>query len=302
MSNELIIRNMEDVNHAAKAMAASGYFTDAKEMAQAAVKIMAGQEMGFGAFSSMSGIHIINGKPAIGSNLIAAAIKRHPMYNYRVVKHTDTECVIQFFERLNGKMELVGESTFTMQDAQAAGLTNNPTWRKFPRNMLFSRAISNGARWYCPDIFGGAPVYTPEELGAVVDEDENVIAAEFMETAQPAPRVIDAVNAAVGFEPEQPEQPKQKPTRPYAPKTLLAWLEKASTKCEPADNNMEDKMLDALFNMAGKNEDEFNALHSKIFSRPDLGDTYQAAVYHWLHPKNEADLKLVKDEINQLMA
>ena len=136
-----------------------------------------------------------------------------------------------------------------------------------------------------------------------------------------------SINEAFGFEPatnatvdeiiemaeDESEETKTTPVpetttvhprhiRPYAPKTLLAWLEKASTKCEPADNSMEDKMLDALFNMAGKDEDKFNALHSKIFSRPDLGDTYQAAVYHWLHPKNEADLKLVQDEINQLMA
>jgi hypothetical protein len=34
--------------------------------------------------------------------------------------------------------------------------------------MLYARALSNGAKWYCPDVFGG-PIYTPDELGAVVD-------------------------------------------------------------------------------------------------------------------------------------
>ena len=48
---------------------------------------------------------------------------------------------------------------------------------KFARNMLFARAISNGARWYCPDLFSGNPVYVPEELGAIVDGEGNVIAA-----------------------------------------------------------------------------------------------------------------------------
>jgi hypothetical protein len=46
---------------------------------------------------------------------------------------------------------------------------------KFPRNMLFARCISNGVKWFCPDIFLGAPVYTPEELGATVDRDGTVI-------------------------------------------------------------------------------------------------------------------------------
>jgi hypothetical protein len=30
--------------------------------------------------------------------------------------------------------------------------------------MLYARALSNGAKWYCPDVFGG-PIYTPDELG-----------------------------------------------------------------------------------------------------------------------------------------
>ena len=46
---------------------------------------------------------------------------------------------------------------------------------KFPRNMLFARSLSNGVKWFCPDIFLGAPVYTPDELGATVDEQGEVI-------------------------------------------------------------------------------------------------------------------------------
>jgi len=42
---------------------------------------------------------------------------------------------------------------------------------KFPKNMLFARAMSNGIKWFTPDVFAG-PVYTPEELGsAVITED-----------------------------------------------------------------------------------------------------------------------------------
>jgi len=184
--NQLIVQNMDDVARAAKAMVQSGYFKDSADMAQAAVRIMAGHEMGFGTFASMTGVHIISGKPAIGSNLIAAAIKRHPAYNFKVTKHTDEVCEIKFFEYWGDHWEVVGESTFSMKDAQAAGLLNNPVWKKYPRNMLYARAISNGARWYCPDVFGGAPTYTPEELGATVDEDENVIDAKIIKP-QPEP-------------------------------------------------------------------------------------------------------------------
>jgi hypothetical protein len=153
-------------------LAKSGFFEDSRQAAQAVVKVLAGREIGIGPIASMTGIHIIKGKPAIGANLIASAIKRSGRYNYRITKHDNTICEITFFERLGDKWDQVGVSTFTIEDARKAGTQNLD---KFSRNMLFARAISNGARWYTPDIFGGAPVYTPEEMGAVVDGDGDVI-------------------------------------------------------------------------------------------------------------------------------
>lgn len=35
--------------------------------------------------------------------------------------------------------------------------------------MLFARAISNGVKWYCPDVFAG-PVYVPEEMQEVTED------------------------------------------------------------------------------------------------------------------------------------
>src|SRR5690349_13268341 len=93
-----IIRTMDDAERAARAMASSGFFTDAKQASQAVVKILAGSELGFGPFASMVGVSIIQGKPAIGANLMAAAVKRTGKYNYRVTKNTDKEVEITFFE------------------------------------------------------------------------------------------------------------------------------------------------------------------------------------------------------------
>lgn len=146
-------------------LAASGFFTDSREGAQAAVKVMAGQEMGFGPIASMTGIYIVKGRVTVSSNLMAAAIKRQrPRYDYRVKQHTPTACEIDFLQ--DG--EVIGTSSYTMEEAQTAGLAGSETYKKHPRNMLFARALSNGAKWYCPDIFGG-PIYTPDELGQEID-------------------------------------------------------------------------------------------------------------------------------------
>lgn len=140
----------------------SGYFQDANQAAQAVTKILAGRELGFPPIASMTGVHIIQGRVSLSANLIAAAIKRSkPAYNYRVTELTDKACTIVFYE--DG--DECGVSTFTAEDARKAGTQN---MAKYPRNMLFARAMSNGAKWYCAAVFGG-PVYTPEELGAIVD-------------------------------------------------------------------------------------------------------------------------------------
>lgn len=133
----------------------SGLFTDVKSAQQAMVKIMAGAEVGLPPFQSMSGIHIILGKPVIGAGLIASKIKGSSKYDYKVIQMDEKLCSIDFYQ---GKGK-IGNSTFSAEDAKKAQTKN---MEKHPKNMLFARAISNGVKWYCPDVFGG-PVYVPEE-------------------------------------------------------------------------------------------------------------------------------------------
>jgi hypothetical protein len=153
----------------------SKYFSDTTEAAQAIVKVLAGREMGIGPIASMTGIYIVKNRVTMGANLIAAQIKRHPIYDYQVVSLTDKGCELAFYEKRGAQRVEIGRSAFSQADAQAAGLTGSDTYKKFPRNMYFSRALTNGARWYTPDVFGGAPVYTPDELGGVADQEAQYI-------------------------------------------------------------------------------------------------------------------------------
>ena len=155
---------LNEIMSIGKAFAESGMFADTKSAAQAIVKIQAGQEIGIPPFAAMTGIHIIQGKPAIGAGLMAARVKGSGKYDYEVKQQTEKICSIDFFQ---GK-KMIGNSTFTDVDAKKAGTKNMD---KYPKNMLFARAMSNGIKWFTPDVFAG-PVYTPEELGsAIITED-----------------------------------------------------------------------------------------------------------------------------------
>lgn len=157
---------LAEVFQVADAFFQSGLFTDLKSAQQAVVKILAGRELGLGPFAAMNGIDIIKGRTSVSANILAGAIKRSGRYSYKVVRHTDSECLIHFFE--DGVKS--GESLFTMDDARRAGLVGKENWKKYPKNMLFARALSSGARWHCPDATAG-PVYLEDELGGGTVED-----------------------------------------------------------------------------------------------------------------------------------
>jgi len=55
--------------------------------------------------------------------------------------------------------------TYTIEDAERAGLLSNPMWQTQRRACLFSRASSEAARSMFSDVLRGV-CYTPEELGA----------------------------------------------------------------------------------------------------------------------------------------
>lgn len=182
-----------------KVLQLSGYFKDVRDQAQAVTKILFGRELGLSPIVSMGGIHIIEGKPALSSNLMAALIKRGGKYNYRVKVWTNTECVITFKEKDGAAWEDVGGSSFTIEDAVTAKIqfkTANghaTTWAKYPKAMLFARALSQGLRAYCPDV-SACPLYVPEELGATVNEDGDVI--ELPKSARVVPVTTEEIPIA----------------------------------------------------------------------------------------------------------
>jgi hypothetical protein len=143
----------------------SGLFKDVKSQAQAVVKILAGRELGLAPLESMTNIYMVNGKVALQAKIIGSLIKKSEKYDYTVTKLDNEECSITFygFEQRDSKVEKteLGKSIFTKKDAALAGIVNKDVWKNYPRNMLFARALSNGARWYTSDVFCG---YTAEEL------------------------------------------------------------------------------------------------------------------------------------------
>jgi len=177
---------LTEIQRLGNILSASGYFADVKDAAQAAVKVMAGEELGIGPVASVMGIHIIKGKVTLSANLIAAQVRKHG-YDYEVKKLDEKGCEIIFLDK---KGNHIGASRFDESDAKNAGCFSD-MYKKFPRNMYFSRAMSNGAKWYCPEVTSGLPVYVPEEIGAKVDGEGNFIEEQPTGSKEAAARVAE---------------------------------------------------------------------------------------------------------------
>ena len=175
----------------------SGIFQDVKDMSVALVKIQAGQELGISPIMAMKEVYLIPSKAGvkiqIGASLQAAMIKKSGKYDYRIVDHSKEICTIHFFERRGDKWEKIGGESYTIGDARAAGLTaGKDVWTKHPKNMLFARAMSNGAKWHCPDVFGGAIYNESDEFpeskfeAEIVEEKPDHLAKHFELEEEPS--------------------------------------------------------------------------------------------------------------------
>lgn len=172
-----VMNRIAEFQQVAKIFAESGMFSDAKGAAQCFVKIMAGAELGLPPFTAMNAFHVIQGKPVMTANTIAARLKSSGKYNYRIVEKSSAKCIIDFYE---GKDKVHQE----VWDAQRAGRAGVKNMDKYPEAMLFARAITAGARAVAPDVVG--QFYAPEELGVEVDADGVIVNAPPVVVPEPA--------------------------------------------------------------------------------------------------------------------
>lgn len=195
---------MGDIHNLADAFKESGLFPDIEKTAQAIVKVVAGQELGLPPVYSMQNFYIIKGKLSMAAEVMGLLLKRSGQYDYDVIAHSDQACQIQFKQKVTGEWKPTYSSTFTIQDAQRAGLVRQGgNWIMYPKAMLFSRAMSQGARIVAPHLLGGA---------RTIEEAESITPDTTVEI-EPAP------------EPEKAKDKRRKKAQEVIDKTTLHAVE-----------------------------------------------------------------------------
>lgn len=149
-----------------------------------------GRELGLPMIRSLNEIHVIDGHPGISAKLMNIKVRENlPDAVVKVLEKTDKICRISFQRSAKHEPVVV---TWTIEEAQRAGLAQKNNWKNHPVDMLFARCISRMVREECPEAVHGF-VHTPEELmdardaapqthsgePAVVKGDSKVVEAEF---------------------------------------------------------------------------------------------------------------------------
>ena len=170
MSNELVIHNENDFNKqlaefdkiqdTCKKLMATKHYAALGEHGIHAIMARA-KALGIHPFEALNGgFHCINGKVGMSTEMMAALVRQRGHSITKDSKSTN-ECVILHGKRAdNGDM---WTCIFSRADAEAAGLWNTATWKKYPQVMLYNRCMSMLFRQLFPDLSLGAG-YVEDEL------------------------------------------------------------------------------------------------------------------------------------------
>lgn len=254
--------SVSDRRSLAADFARSNYFQDAKEAAQAIVKIQAGYELGFGPVYSMTHIYIVKGKVMVSAEALGAKVKGSGRYDYTVKRLDDDECILLFTD--NGKEAYT--SKFTKEDAKRADLVRQDSgWLKWPRAMLMSKALSQGARIVCPHVIAG--VYTPADFAVETTEQGEPLKSEVIVKVEP-------------------------PAAPAAPKEIKPFFN-AEDYGLTEDNEPEDKMEALTMCTSDERKYLFATAEDMGYSHQDVADVLHTR-YHQEHTSDLTRAELLE--------
>ena len=172
MSNQLVPTSFKDMHNQATVYLKSGFLPVSIKTPEQCMMIMAkGIELGLPPIYALTHINIIQGKPTIPPEVMLSLIYQRCPGAIIDYKQNDSEACIIVATRPGHQP---AEFSYTMEDAKLAKLDTKDNWKKFPTDMLRARCISRMARARFADCISGAS-YVPEELGAQVNEDGEVI-------------------------------------------------------------------------------------------------------------------------------
>jgi hypothetical protein len=201
------------------------------------------------------GLYCVNGKVEMSSNMMMQLIRQAGHSVTKDRKSDDTICILHGKRKDNGD---TWTESFSIEDAQRAGIYKN-VWQKFPRNMLFARALSNLARQLFADTVKGCYVENEiqGDLIASVESKED-------ETIYPSREEADALRSRLNQLSDLNKNVEKFMSSQFGTIDLasipMEMFEKIKERVETAEEELDDQELSTL-----DTEEEENVIVQELF-------------------------------------
>lgn len=225
MSREIVIQqpkaaapaySLAEKLELAKTVAASRLFPGVDNPAAAMTLMLLCESDGLHPIEAMRRYHIIHNRPSMRADAMQAEFQRHGG-TVRWVKSTAEECEAVFSHPTHAPDGFPVHITLKeLIERNVAG--SNPNYKKFPRQMLRARAISEGVRAVHPGICTG--IYTPEE---VADFDPP---AKVIDVRPAAASEADAIGDELARQFDEPKPRTNPKERHPAPADVAAEMDR----------------------------------------------------------------------------
>lgn len=148
-----------------------------------------GRAFGWDALTAMRMVTVIQGTASLKPEAMLALVRQRG-HHVTISVHPDGRGVTVAGKRAdNGD---TAEASFTVGDAERAGLLKNAAWKSYPVDMCQWRAVARLSRALFGDVVLGAG-YVPEEIGGTPDTSGETYEA----SPWVAPAAVDIVDAEV---------------------------------------------------------------------------------------------------------
>lgn len=139
------------------------------------VSVLAGLELGMTPMAALRGVHVVKGKPVLAADsMVGVVLGRGVAEYFACVEESNTSVT---YETKRAGAPHPQRCTWTMEDAQRAGIAGGDNWKKYPRPMLKARCKAMLARDVYPDVLAGC--YDDDE-GAEIDARAPSVVSENM--------------------------------------------------------------------------------------------------------------------------
>jgi hypothetical protein len=224
--------------------------------AQVAAVILTGRELGMEPMRAVRSLSLVKGKVVESADSQLARFKADGgRAQFKVL--TESEAVL-WLRHPNGDEHT---ESFTLADAKNAGLASNENYRKFPKAMLRSRAITAGLKsvgWegavgnYDPDELAPAPVDSPvnAEYVRVETVEPAQLAAPADAPTEKKAALLDKLLRSHVFTDSERVKVAQRVTTKQQAKAAIDWAttqiaeRKAAEAAQAADDEPDVELLD----------------------------------------------------------